>query len=105
MQQTKPKWTLLSSHGMVLLHIVANPNITLRQLSHSLGLTERWIGRIVNDLAQANMLHVERRGLRNYYQVNPEAPLRHPTLSHIPLRRIIDAVVPEIRQEDDEPTA
>ncbi len=105
MQQTSPNWTLLSSHGMVLLHIAANPNVTLRELSDALGLTERWVGRIVKDLVEANMLQVERRGLRNHYHVDPDAHFRHPTLAHIPLRRIIDALVPELKQEDDDPTA
>jgi len=97
LQQTRPEWMVVSSHGMVLLHIAANPQITLRQLSDALGLSQRWAGRIVKDLAEANMLYVERRGLRNQYQVNPNANFRHPTLSHIPLARIIDAVVPEIK--------
>ncbi len=99
MQYTKPDWTILSSHGMVLFHIAANPDITLRELSDTLGLTERWIAHIVKDLAAADMLRVQRRGLRNYYEVNPDARFRHPTLAHIPLSRIITAVAPELTPE------
>ncbi len=98
MSNQNPDWTLISSHGMVLLHIAANPHITIRQLSDALGLSERWIARIVKDLSAADMLRVERRGLQNHYNVNAEAHFRHPTLAHIPLRRIIAAVVPEIQQ-------
>jgi hypothetical protein len=38
------------------------------------------------------MVRVERRGRRNHYAVDPEARLRHPTLAHVPLGRIIAAV-------------
>ncbi len=98
MPKQNPEWTILSSHGMVLLHIAATPQITLRELSDTVDLSERWISQIVKDLSEAGMLHVERRGLHNHYAVNPDAHLRHPTLAHIPLRRIITAVVPEIQQ-------
>ncbi len=105
MQPTSPTWSLLSSHGLVLFHIAANPNQTLRQLSDTLGLTEYWVGQIVKDLAAAEMLRVERRGLRNHYQVNPDAHFRHPTLAHIPLAQLLACVVSELKQEDDQPTA
>ena len=98
MQQRYDDWTIFSSHGMVLFHFAANPNSTQRQLSHLLGLTERQIGRIVKDLAGADILYVQRVGRRNTYIVNPQAHLRHPTLAHIPLQRIIAAVVPELKQ-------
>ncbi len=96
MQHTNPNWTIFSYHGMVLFHVAANPDVTLRELSHRLGITERHVFRIVKDLAAADMLLIQRRGRRNVYVVNPEAHLRHPTLAHIPLRCIIQAVVPAL---------
>ncbi len=86
---------VLSNHGMVLFHLAANPQLTQRELSDALGITERRVAQIVKDLATADMIRIERRGSRNYYEVNPDAPLRHPTLAHIPLRRIIAALLPE----------
>lgn len=47
---------------------------------------------IVWDLANAGMVRVERRGRHNHYALNPEARLRHPTLSHISLGRIAAAL-------------
>ncbi len=90
----KREWTVLSRHGMVLLHLAANPNLTQRELAYVLEITENWVGTIVRDLEEAGMVHVERSGRHNSYRVNPDAHLRHPTLSHIPLRRLIDAVSP-----------
>ncbi len=98
MNQIHREWTILSNHGIVLFHIAANPNTTQRELSAALGITERQVGRIVQDLTAAGMLQIQPRGRRNTYVVNPDAYLRHPTLSHIPLRCIITAVVPYLRQ-------
>ena len=42
------------------------------------------------------MVAVERRGRRNTYALNPDARLRHPTLKHVPLSRIVAAVAPEL---------
>ncbi len=96
MMEPKRAWTLLSNHGMVLLHLAANPDLTQRELAHALGITENRVGTIVRDLELAGMVGVERGAWRNSYRVNPEACLPHPTLSHIPLRRLIDAVTPRL---------
>ncbi len=98
-REAKHAWTILSNHGMVLLHLAANPDLTQRELAAALGITETRVGTIVRDLEEAGMVRVDRGGWRNSYRVNPEARLRHPTLSHIPLRRLIDAVTPRLGGE------
>ena len=103
--QGKREWTILSNHGMVLLHLAANPNLTQRELAYALGITENRVGTIVRDLEEAGMVQVDRGGWRNSYRVNPEAHLRHPTLAHIPLRRLIDAVSPLLIEENGGATA
>lgn len=87
-----PPWTVFSSHGMVLFYVAANPDATLRATAMALGVTERRVAGIIRDLANEGMVHIERRGRRNHYILNPEARLRHPTLSHIPLGRIAAAL-------------
>lgn len=99
MGEKKRDWTIFSSHGTVLFYVAANPDSTLREISDVLGITERQIARIVKDLAEAEMLQVQHVGRRNSYQVNADAHLRHPTLSHIPLRQIIEAVAPLLTAE------
>ncbi len=91
---------VFSSHGMVLFFVAANPSATLRAISDNLGITERQVARIVKDLAEAEMISVERRGVRNAYTVNPEARLRHPTLAHVPLGPIISALM-SVRKSTD----
>lgn len=91
MQEHK-EWSLFTSHGVVLLHLVAAPDSTLRSLSDATGLTERHVARVVKDLAEAGVVEVERLGRRNSYTVNGDARLRHPVLSGVPLRRLIEAI-------------
>ena len=64
----KREWTLLSNHGMVLLHLAAHPDLTQRELAHALGITETRVGTIVGELEAAGMVGVERGGWRNSYR-------------------------------------
>jgi DNA-binding IscR family transcriptional regulator len=82
-------WNLMATHGVVLFYIAANPEATMRQMSEALNLTERRIAQVVRDLAEAELLTVERNGRRNSYSVNPDAHFRHPTLSHITLGHFV----------------
>lgn len=92
MRVPEKSWTLFSNHGMVLFYLAANPDSTMRDLSDALGITERQIARIVKNLADAEMLWVQRRGRRNFYSVNPSAHFRHPALAHFPLRQVIETL-------------
>lgn len=85
-------WNLMATHGVVLFYIAANEDSTMREMSEELGITERRIAQVVRDLADANFLVVNKEGRRNSYSVNLEANFRHPTLSHIRLKRFVDAL-------------
>jgi DNA-binding MarR family transcriptional regulator len=103
--QSKRSWTILSSHGMVLFHVAAHPETTVREVSDALGITERQVIRILKDLVAGEMLEIRREGRRNSYVVNAEAHFRHPTLSHISLRPVIASVVAEITAREESVTA
>jgi DNA-binding transcriptional regulator GbsR (MarR family) len=97
-------WYLISSHGVVLLHIAGNSSPTLREMSEALGLTERRISQIVQDLAEAEYLTVERVGRRSIYQINQAASMRHPTLQHVKLGDVIELLMidlPRLREAKD----
>lgn len=78
-------WSLMSSHGVVLFYIAAHPESTMREMSATLGLTERRVAQLVRDLSESDLLTINRTGRRNTYSVNAEAPFRHPTLRHVTL--------------------
>ena len=75
----------METHGIVLFHIAAHPDLTTRQMSEDLDLTERRISQVIKDLATAELLHVTKTGRRNTYSINTEARFRHPTLAFIKL--------------------
>ena len=52
------KWTLLSSHGHVLVEIARNPRARVRDISAIIGITERATQAIIADLERAG--YVER---------------------------------------------
>ena len=71
-------WTFLTNHAQVLLCIANDPDIRLRDVGETVGITERAAQRIVVDLVEAGFLERERHGRRNRYRVNERAEMRHP---------------------------
>ncbi len=72
------EWTFLTNHAHVLMCIVADPEIRLRDVAVSVGITERATQRIVMELEEAGYLERERVGRRNRYRLHTDRPLRHP---------------------------
>jgi hypothetical protein len=68
-------WTFLSNHGRALLCIARDPEIRLRDIATTVGITERRAHDIVNDLAAAGYVLKERDGRRNRYHVQEHLPL------------------------------
>jgi len=70
-----PPWTFLTNHGRALLCIASDPEIRLRDIAASLGITERRAYGIVTDLSEAGYVIKEKDGRRNRYQVQTHLPL------------------------------
>lgn len=70
-------WTLLTSHGRVLLLIAQQPDIRLREIAERARITERAASGIVRDLVQEGYLTRLREGRRNTYVVNQQRAFRH----------------------------
>ncbi len=88
-----PKWTFLSNHAHVLLLIAKDPEILLKDVARTVGITERAVQRIVSDLEASSYIERERLGRRNRYKVHPEMPLRHPIEAHRRIANLISLVV------------
>lgn len=76
------KWTLMSNHGHVLVCIGGDPDVRLRDISARVGITERAVFGIVEDLEAAGVLQRIKIGRRNRYLINVEQPMRHPLEAH-----------------------
>jgi hypothetical protein len=69
------KWSFLTNYGRALLCIVHDPDVRLRDIATSLGITERSAYAIVSDLADAGYIVKERDGRRNRYQIQDHLPI------------------------------
>jgi hypothetical protein len=76
------RWTFLTNHSHVLITLYANPDLVLREVAALVGITERGVQRIVQDLEEGGFIRREKVGRKNHYQVLVEQPLRHPIESH-----------------------
>jgi hypothetical protein len=72
------EWAFLTNHAHVLLCVAGNADFRLRDIAACVGITERATHRIVSDLVDAGYLTRHRSGRRNYYEVHPSVPMRHP---------------------------
>ena len=75
-------WTFLTNHTHVLAVLHANPEMVLREVAVEVGITERAVQRIVQDLEENGFIKRERVGRQNRYRINRRRPLRHPIESH-----------------------
>ena len=71
-------WTFLTNHAHVLVCIADEPDIRGRDIAARVGITERAAQMIVADLVAEGYVTRTREGRRNRYEVDPDAPLRHP---------------------------
>ena len=72
-------WTLLTVHARVLLCVVHDPGVRLRDIAASLDITERSAFSIITDLVEAGYVVKEKDGRRNRYRIQTHLPLPEPT--------------------------
>jgi len=74
----------VTNHAHVLQVISGDPSARLRDIALAVGITERAVANIVNDLEEAGYITRSRSddGRRNRYDVHEELPLRHPQHRH-----------------------
>jgi predicted transcriptional regulator len=88
------RWTFLTNYSHVLLSIVADPEIRVRDIAEKVGITERAAQRIVADLIAGGYLESTRNGRRNHYRVNTSLPLRHPIEEHSRIAALLALIKP-----------
>ena len=79
---TGNRWTFLSNHAHVLILLHQDPDLVLREVAHRVGITERAVQRIIQELEEEGFIERKRVGRRNHYRVLRTKPLRHPIESH-----------------------
>jgi DNA-binding Lrp family transcriptional regulator len=87
------KWTILTHHGAVLMHVAAHERITALELAVRLGITERSVRRIVADLEADGYIRKEKAARVNRYTVSREMPLRHADFENIGVGELLKVML------------
>jgi len=75
-------WRLLSNHMYVLFCVAREPDMRVRNIAESVGITERATHTILRDLVDGGYVEVERSGRRNHYRLVEGTRFPHPLLAH-----------------------
>ena len=70
------QWTFVTNHALVLASIAKNPDMTAREISDDIGITERTTHKIITDLDKDGYITKSRVGVRNIYRLHPEVPIK-----------------------------
>jgi predicted transcriptional regulator len=92
-------WHFLTSHAQVLLCIERDPDVRLRDVAETVGITERAAQRIVSDLVEAGFVTRQREGRRNRYALDRSVKMRHPSQFNHEIGELL-----ELLRLDDVPT-
>jgi hypothetical protein len=84
--------SLFTNHGLVLLHIAAQPCARTRDIASLVGITERSAQRIVGDLVTAGVVGRRRSGRRNVYEVDVDATLSDPLWAGLRVHDVLNLV-------------
>jgi DNA-binding MarR family transcriptional regulator len=76
LDQQRP-WTFVTNHTQVLLCLARDPDVRLRDVAETVGITERAAQRILADLIEAGYVRRVRVGRRNQYTVERHSAMRH----------------------------
>ena len=95
-------WKFLTNHALVLLHVYLNPNSTLRAVADAVGITERHVYSILQQLKKDACVSVSKQGRRNTYTVNLRAVFTRPTGSPYALKQMVNGLWHLLREFPDE---
>jgi DNA-binding MarR family transcriptional regulator len=90
------EFTLLTNHTHVLAAIAQKPDARMRELAVTVGITERAVQRIVDDLSTIGYVITTKDGRRNRYEIQSECQLRLPLEMHRNVGELIRFVLPHL---------
>ena len=89
------EFTLLTNHTHVLVLIAQMPDVRMCEIASIIGITERAVQRIVDDLTVTGYIVVTKSGRRNRYEIRTDSPLHHPLAKHRSVGDLIRFVYPK----------
>jgi predicted transcriptional regulator len=89
-------WTFLTNHSHVLICLTRDPTMRLRDVADEVGITERAVQGIVNDLEAAGCIEKFREGRRNRYEIDRGRPMRHRVERGHVVGELLDVLAPVV---------
>lgn len=96
-------FTFLTNHALVVILLGGNNRMRMRDLAEQIGITERAVQRIVDELVSAGYVSVIKSGRRNVYTLNPEKTLRHPIMKNQNLADLLKLGPPHETEDEFSP--
>lgn len=92
MSGSEPTWTFFSNHGHVYFLLATNEGIVVREMAQRVGITERSVMGILQNLEDAGYITRLKVGRANKYKIAPKKTLRHPLESDVLLMDLVDLI-------------
>ncbi|MEA2588106.1 MAG: hypothetical protein QOH66_1033 [Actinomycetota bacterium] len=87
------QWSFLTNHARTLVLMAHDPDIRLRDIAATLGITERNAHSIVRDLAEGGYVLKYKDGRRNRYQIQADLPLGEELGQERTIGEVLDLLV------------
>lgn len=88
-------WTIITKHGLVLVHLWKTPNSTAREIALAIKTTEWTVHKIIRELEAVGYIERQRVGRNNVYRLNTNAGLRHNITTHVMLEDLLKVLAPQ----------
>jgi len=103
MSEEQPlSWTFLTNHSHVLICLSRDPDLRLRDLAQLVGITDRAVSTLIDELEAAGYVKRTKVGRRNRYEVHADGPMRHQVERGHQIGELIDVMGPVYDDEDPE---
>lgn len=93
---SRHEFTLFTNHAHVLVLVAQRPDVRMRDIALALGITERAVQRIVDDLTSSGCITVTKDGRRNRYEILSESRMRHPLTRHRNIGDLVRFMCPQL---------
>ena len=93
------RWLLVSKHGLALLQLARNPTSSAREVAEAIGIGERQAQRLLGDLLDGGYVRKRPVGRRNQYELIEDAPMRHPMLSGVGVKPLLECLLHNLEGE------
>ncbi len=92
MPSDKSHWTFFSNHAHVYFLLATNEDIVVREMALRVGITERSVLGILQDLEESEYIKRHRVGRTNQYKIVPRKTLRHPLESDVQVKDLVELI-------------